>query len=396
MKMVIRWNEMGMLVLASALACAAAVKKTVVDRETFESWEAGWQKNRIDTHEYDSSGNDVKTTTYYLAPDLYYVFDRNYDLDNRLVLETEKFLWKGLWTDILKDTNKYDGKNRWYYEAKWELRDSLWINTDKNVRTYYADGNWDQMRTQRSLSSPDTSAYRIRSVVTNNPKGQEVLSISGLWYDDLKKWFNPAKDSTIYDDEGRTWKVIRSYFDSVKSAWVEAGHFQHTYNSRGLEVEYESNISLGGVENMHRQLTIYDAEGRKTAWFDQNWGNEDTEQLAWITLSKETYLYDSSGNEVEMVRMERNSATKALDSASRRFLTYKTLDINSPNAIPHFPRRPSAQYNLEGKWLELISADGKTLGTLEYKGPETMTAIRKSRGPVLLRIKGENRVFIPQ
>ncbi len=233
------------------------------------------------------------------------------------------------WQNEYRDQYTYDAVGNRLTETyqEWDIAASAWGNISRVVKTYTAANKVATSAPQ--IWNSTTSAWDAysRTNYTYDASNILITTVNESRATATSSWNNNYKQINTYDALGNLTEELYQNWDSTSAAWVNSGRNIHTYDgmNRLTQTIYESwgsggTWEVGGYkilysnfdgtqpqtiinqswdggtmtyENSSRENYTYNADGKVTYYFDEEW-NEITSTWEAISSSyAERYRYES-------------------------------------------------------------------------------------------------------
>jgi hypothetical protein len=340
-----------------------------------------WQQpDWVLANSHDAYGNTTQTVAKKARPDsqIVYVEKHAFDASGR-VLVSQYSVWDeelGRMNDQMKDSLAYDGKGRLIAEYGW-FGDTAGTLQREHVDLFQfdANGNWEETLEHGPFhfGEEDTSIAKWRGHGKVNARGDEVSAILEIWDDVEKKWVTYGRDSLVYDAGGQLTESYTFTWDDT-AKWVNGARILFKYDSHGNEIERNDALGAenGWVDNS-RYYQTWDEKGLNTGWEIWSW---EALGSVWNHDAKSTMTYNDKGLETVSLSWGWDVESSKWVPGSREVTTYKTIQVD----LAGIRRAPLGHTHVTlagGTTLEAVGADGRTLARVEYRGPETLAALRR-------------------
>ncbi len=233
------------------------------------------------------------------------------------------------WRNQYRDQYTYDGAGNRLTETsqEWDTTAGVWVNMFRQVKTFTAANKVATSLTE--LWNSGTSAWEANSRITNtyNATNKLLTMVSELWNTSTSAWDSGYKQLNTYDGMGNLTAEVYQNWDMTTTAWVNSGRDTHTYDAMNRRTQSLSESwGAGGTwetggpktlysnfdgtqpqtiitqvwdggtmtyENSNRENYTYNADGKVTYYFDEEW---NVTTSAWESTefnTAERYRYES-------------------------------------------------------------------------------------------------------
>jgi hypothetical protein len=261
----------------------------------------------------------------------YYRSSQTFDASDNITATTgeEWVAATSTWRNQYREVNTYDGAGNKLTEVyqEWDTTASVWENIDQEVKTYTTTNKVAIIVSQSWNSSTSGWDSYSRATNTYDASNNLITTVYEVWSTATSSWDNSFKQTNTYDASNKLTEELYQTWDNTTSAWVNGGRDLHTYDgmnrrtqslseSWGTGGTWESSgpktlysnfdgtqpqtivtqIWDGGTmtyENSSRDNYTYNADGKVTYYFDEEWNYMTS---AWETTTDnyaERYRYES-------------------------------------------------------------------------------------------------------
>ena len=291
-----------------------------VYNDEWEDWE--WYFDNAIGFPYSTT-----TSSYGSA---YFRSSQTFDASNNITSTTsEEWLdATSTWRNQYRDQYTYDGAGNRLTETnqEWDTTAGVWVNMFRQVKTYTAANKVATSLTE--LWNSGASAWEANSRITNtyNATNKVVAMVSELWNTSTSAWDSGYKQLNTYDAMGNLTEEVYQNWDMTTSAWVNSYRDTHTYDAMNRRTQslYDSwgaggTWELGGktlysnfdgtqpqtiitqtwyggtmtYENSSRDNYTYNADGKVTYYFDEEWNAATSAWETSLSSAAERYRYES-------------------------------------------------------------------------------------------------------
>jgi hypothetical protein len=293
-----------------------------INNRVVQTWSSAWDTSSRELYTYINS-NWLRETNYQVFVGS--TFDNNY---------RTRLTYNGNGDVILEEGHI------------WNSTSQLWINDARDETTYDVQGNetqWVSLTWSTSTSSWDTMGGN-RTTYTYNGSNQILTQQGQYWFSGV--WINQDRMSFTYNGSNQISELLIEYWNGVSwdlsekiinISWHNFGLF--------LPLSYTAQTWDGTIwENNSRATYTYNASNLSLtelyeSWSGNVWSNDSrimntytgallTLSLyqewtgSWKNVSRESYTYDTYGNQTEYLYEEWNLGSWSLYTGDRHVYTY--------------------------------------------------------------------------
>jgi hypothetical protein len=274
------------------------------------------------------------------ADDLLYT--PTYDETDYIIEEVWQ-TWNGSeWINSEREIETHDANGNWlewtYYD-EWD--GSAWVEYDRETQSYDENGNWSEW-IDYDWSGSDW-VYNLREIPTNHDGNGNWTELLGYYWS-ASDWALYYRDTQSYDENGNWVEWID--YDWSGSEWVNYDRETQSYDGNGNWVEWIDYDPSGSEWVYNEKWTqSYDEKDNWVEWIDYYWDD------SWINYLKDNATYDENNNLTEVIEQEWNGLVwidsyKYINSYSSSTDVNETLetatDYNLSNNYPN-PFNPSTK-----------------------------------------------------